>query len=193
MVDGAASLATTLHWMSQTGRWQDERGTNAFDSGDPFYDVYATLDDRYIAIAPIEPQFYAELRRVLGLTTPEWDRRSPADWPRQRAALAAIFRGKTRAEWEQLFDGSDACFAPVLTPQEAPHHPHNVARGVFLRDGAMVRPGPAPRLGAGPVASPTPPRIPGADGASLLAEIGRSEQDIAELVADGVVTLPPPD
>ncbi|MBU3993374.1 MAG: CoA transferase, partial [Alphaproteobacteria bacterium] len=147
MVDGAASLATTLHWMSRTGRWSEERGTNAFDSGDPFYDVYATADDRYISIAPIEPQFYSELRRVLGLDGPEWDRRSRADRPRQRAALQAIFRGKTRDEWERLFEGSDACFAPVLTPQEAPLHPHNVARGTFIGDGVQARPGPAPRLG----------------------------------------------
>lgn len=190
MVDGAASLATTLHWMSRTGRWSEERGTNAFDSGDPFYDVYATADDRYISIAPIEPQFYSELRRVLGLDGPEWDRRSRADRPRQRAALQAIFRGKTRDEWERLFEGSDACFAPVLTPQEAPLHPHNVARGTFIGDGVQARPGPAPRLGGAPQPVPKPPPIPGADGAGLLRETGRSEADIAALVAAGVVTLP---
>lgn len=190
MVDGAASLATTLHWMSRTGRWSEERGINAFDSGDPFYDVYLTADDRYISIAPIEPQFYAELRRVLGLSGPEWDRRSPADWPRQRAALEAIFRGKTRDEWERLFEGSDACFAPVLTPHEAPLHPHNVARGTFIGDGVQARPGPAPRLHGGRQPVPAPPPIPGADGAGLLREIGRNEQDIAALIAAGVVTLP---
>ena len=192
IVDGAASLATTLHWMSRNGRWQEDRGTNVFDSGDPFYDVYATLDGRYISIAPIEPQFYAELRRVLGLHGPEWDRRSRADWPRQRAALELIFRGKTRAEWETLFEGVDACFAPVLTPLEAPLHPHNLARGVVVGEGAKARPGPAPRLSGAPPATPTPPRLPGADGESLLAEAGRSAPEIAELIADGIITLPAP-
>jgi alpha-methylacyl-CoA racemase len=190
MVDGAASLATTLHWMSRTGRWSEERGTNAFDSGDPFYDVYATSDDRYISIAPIEPQFYAELRRVLGLDGSDWDRRSPADWPRQRAALQAIFRTRTRDEWERLFEGSDACFAPVLTPHEAPLHPHNAARGLFVGEGDSARPGPAPRLGDDPRPIPTAPALPGADTAEMLRTIGRSDQEIATLMADGVVTLP---
>lgn len=189
IVDGAASLATTLHWMSRNDRWTSERGANAFDSGTPFYDVYATADGRHVSIAPIEPKFYAELRRVLGLDGPEWDDRSAPNWPRQRAALEAIFASRTRDEWEQAFEGVDACFAPVLTVEEAPGHRYNAQRNVFVEENGQMRPGPAPRLSAG-MGEPSLPVRAGANGPELLAALGRSADEIAELVAGGVVCLP---
>jgi alpha-methylacyl-CoA racemase len=153
MTDGAAVLTTSLHWMRAAGTWNEARGANRLDSGAHFYDVYETADGRFVSVGSIEPQFYAELRRVLGLTDPKWDRQNDrAAWPGLKADLAAIFRTKTRAEWCRVFAEAkaDACFAPVLSPGEAPDDPHNVARGTFLIRDGVTFPAPAPRLSRTP-------------------------------------------
>lgn len=172
IIDGVSSMATTLHWMTQTGLWNDTRGDNVFDSGDPFFDCYETRDGKYVAIATLEPKFYAELRARMGLDGPDWEFRSRQTWPRQRELLEAIFLTKTRADWCALLEGSDCCFAPVLTPEEARHHPHNVARGMFVEAGGLVQPAGAPRLSRAGEATATPPPKAGADTAEILRELG---------------------
>ena len=160
MTDAAAVLTTSLHWMRAAGRWNEARGTNRLDSGAHFYDVYETADGLYVSVGAIEPRFYAELRRVLGLTGPAWDRQDDrAVWPELKKELAAIFATKTRDEWCRVFAEAkaDACFAPVLSPGEAPADPHNAARGTFLTRDGVTFPAPAPRLS----------RTPGAAGGGL--------------------------
>lgn len=171
IVDGVSSMATTLHWMSQTGMWNETRGDNGFDSGDPFFDCYETSDGKFVSIATIEPQFYAELRARLGLEGSEWDLRNRETWSGQREMLEAIFRGKTRDEWCELLEGTDTCFAPVLTPEEARHYPHNVARDVFRSLGGLAYPSAAPRL-SGMEPGDVPPPVAGADTAAILRELG---------------------
>jgi alpha-methylacyl-CoA racemase len=189
MVDGAAMLTTTLHWMRAAGRWNDERGTNRLDSGAHFYDVYETADGRYVSIGSIEPQFYAELRRVLGLTGPQWDSQGDrAAWPGLKEELAVIFRTKTRDEWCQIFAAAgDACFAPVLSLAEAPADPHNVARGTFMtRDGITV-PAPAPRLSRTPAAAGGRPAAPGQHTLEVLGDWGFGAEEISELRGSGAI------
>ncbi len=172
IIDGVSSMATTLHWMTQTGMWNETRGDNAYDSGDPFFDCYETSDAKYVSIATIEPKFYAELRARIGLDGPEWDHRSRETWPRQRAMLEAIFKGKSRAEWCDLLEGTDCCFAPVLTPEEARSHPHNVARGMFAEGGGLTYPVPAPKMSRMGLGGVPPPPVAGADSAAILRELG---------------------
>lgn len=172
IVDGVSSMATTLHCMAQTGLWNDTRGDNMFDSGDPFFDCYETSDGKYVSIATIEPEFYAQLRARMGLDGPEWDVRNRQTWPRQRALLEAKFLTRTRAEWCELLEGSDCCFAPVLTPEEARFHPHNVARGMFVEAGGLMRPVAAPRLSGAEGNATAPPPKAGASTAEILRELG---------------------
>jgi alpha-methylacyl-CoA racemase len=190
MTDGAAVLTTALHWMLAAGTWHEGRGTNRLDSGAHFYDVYETADGRYVSVGSIEPRFYAELRRVLGLAGPEWDRQDdPAAWPALKKQLAALFRTRTRAEWCRVFAEAkaDACFAPVLSPGEAPDDPHNAARGTFLTRDGVTFPAPAPRLSRTPAAAGGPPPAPGQDTAEVLRDWGFAAADIAELRAAGAV------
>lgn len=178
IIDGVASMATTLHWMTQSGMWNETRGDNSFDSGDPFFDCYETSDGKYVSIATIEPKFYAELRVRMGLSGPEWDQRNRETWPRQRALLEEIFLGKTRAQWCDLLEGSDCCFAPVLTPEEARQHPHNVARGMFVDGGGLIHPARAPRLSGMGHCDVSPPPVAGADSADILRELGLDPKEM---------------
>jgi alpha-methylacyl-CoA racemase len=190
MTDGAAVLTTALHWMRAAGTWNEERGTNRLDSGAHFYDVYQTADGRFVSIGSIEPQFYAELRRVLGLTDPKWDHQNdPASWPELKGDLAAVFAAKTRDEWCRVFAEAkaDACFAPVLSPGEAPSDPHNAARGAFLTRDGVIFPAPAPRLSRTPAAAGGPPPAPGQDTAEVLRDWGFGDDVIAELRSAGAV------
>jgi alpha-methylacyl-CoA racemase len=190
MTDGAAVLTTALHWMRAAGTWHEARGTNRLDSGAHFYDVYETADGRYVSVGSIEPQFYAELRRVLGLAGPEWDQQNHrAAWPKLKAELAAIFATKTRDAWCRVFAEAkaDACFAPVLSPGEAPADPHNAARGTFLTRAGVTFPAPAPRLSRTPAAAGGPPPAPGQDTAEVLRDWGFAAEAIAELRGAGAV------
>jgi alpha-methylacyl-CoA racemase len=190
MTDSAAVLTTALHWMLAAGTWHEGRGTNRLDSGAHFYDVYETADGRYVSIGSIEPRFYAELRRVLGLAGPAWDRQNdPAAWPALKAELAAIFAAKTRDEWCRVFAEAkaDACFAPVLAPGEAPADPHNAARGTFLARDGVTFPAPAPRLSRTPAAAGRTPPAPGQDTAEVLRDWGFDADAIAELRGAGAV------
>ena len=186
IVDGAALLTTMVHELAAAGLWSQERGVNLLDSGAPFYDVYETADGAYMAVGALEPRFYAELLRGLGLderTLPAQHDR--ARWPELREQLAARFRSRTRAQWCQVFDGGDACVAPVLTPAEAPTHPHNRERGTFVPVGGVLQPAPAPRFSRTPCDPPTPPPPPGGDAA--LAAWGFSAEEVAGLRAAGAL------
>lgn len=176
MTDGSALLSAMMWGFRANGSWQDAHGTNLLDGGAPFYDSYETLDGRAMAIGAIEPQFYALLRQVTGTDDdPLFDRQDDrAFWPQQKAALAAIFRTRTRDEWAEAFGISDACAAPVLTMAEAIAHPHNRARETFISVDGHVQPAPAPRYSHTACAAPRVPVTPGADTATVRASISVS-------------------
>lgn len=155
MVDGAAILSAMTYSFMGNGIWRDERGVNLLDSGAHFYDTYETSDGKWISIGSIEPQFYAILLDKAGLTgDPDFAQQMNAmKWPDLKDRLTALFLTKSRDEWCSLMAGTDICFAPVLSLTEAPQHPHNVARGTFVKDGGLVQPAPAPRF----LGTPAPP------------------------------------
>jgi alpha-methylacyl-CoA racemase len=158
MTDGVALLTTLLHGMRAEGLW-NAPGTNVLDLGAPFYNVYETADGRHVTIGCGEPQFYASLLSLLGLPGEERadllrGQAAPETWPEGKKRLAAVFRGKTFAEWRELLEGTDTCFAPVLTLGEAPEHPHFKARGTFVTVDGVTQPAPAPRFGRTPAMSP---------------------------------------
>ena len=188
MVDGAASLMTAFFGMARSGFWSEERGTNMLDTGAHFYNVYETADGRYISLGPIEPQFYAELRERLGLHGPEWDHQTDRSrWPELKEKLAALVAQRTRDEWCELLEGTDTCFAPVLSMAEAPEHAHNRERGTFAEVAGVVQPGPAPRFSRTPGAIRRPPPHSGQHTDEILAELGLHAEAIASLRASGAV------
>lgn len=176
MTDGAALTGAIIYGLRGAGLWRDERQSNLLDGGEPIYGCYRCADGREVAIGAIEPQFRAALYEGLGLA-PGADRET----------IAAVFSTRPRDEWVAHFAGKDACLAPVLGLGEAPAHPHNRDRGTFLDVDGVVQPGPAPRLKGTPTPPPRPPRQPGADGAAILAELGWSEEAIADLRARKVL------
>ncbi|MCV2465095.1 CoA transferase, partial [Streptomyces sp. ICN988] len=143
IVDGTAHLSSMIHGMLAAGGWQDRRGANLLDGGCPFYGTYETADGRHMAVGALEPQFYAEFMRLLGIPGLAPARDDMSRWPELRAAVAARFRSRTRDEWTAVFAGSDACTAPVLSLREAPHHPHLAARSTFTDHGGITQPAPA--------------------------------------------------
>ena len=184
MVDGAALMLTPFYAARASGFW-GPRGTNFLDTGAPFYEAYETADGGWIALGAIEPQFYAELRARLGLADDaaldaQWDKEQ---WPAQKARLAAVFRTKTRDEWCELLEHTDACFAPALAPTEAPDHPHNRARHTFLRINDVPQPAPAPRFSRTPATVAGPPTHSGDDNQEALAAWGFTPAEIRELRA----------
>ncbi|WP_449220879.1 CaiB/BaiF CoA transferase family protein [Tistrella mobilis] len=186
MIDGAASLMTMMYGMAAAGSWDDRRSANLVDGGAHFYDTYETADGRHVSIGSIEPQFYAELIRLAGLDPAEFAAQNDkAEWPRMKARLVEVFRTKTRDEWCALMEGSDVCFAPVLSMFEAPEHPHNRERGTFIEVDGVVQPGPAPRFSRTAPGRPTPPPAPGAHTDQGLADWGFSADEIAALKASG--------
>lgn len=194
MIDGAASLMTAIYGLRAAGRWTDERGDNILDGGAHYYNVYETRDGKYISIGSIEPKFYAALLRLTGLEGEELPRQNDrAAWPALTERLAAIFRTKTRDEWCRLLEGSDVCFAPVLSMQEAPHHPHNRARGTFVELDGVVQPAPAPRFSRTPSAIQRPPAQPGEHTEEALRDWGFSAAELKQLQGCGVLgTRTPP-
>jgi len=187
MVEGA-SLLTTMFWgMQAAGQWSEARGDNVLDSGAPWYDTYPTADGRYVAIGAIEAKFYAELLRRLGIAEePLPAQHDRTGWQQLRARFAGIFLTRTRDEWVRVFEGSDACFAPVLTFAEAARHPHALARGAHAAVGKVLQPAPAPRFSRTPgaVRGPAPER--GEGGRAALVDWGFSAAEIAALGAQGL-------
>lgn len=188
MVDGAALLTAAIHGMRAGGYWGDRRGTNLLDTGAPFYDVYETADGQHVAVGACEPEFYAELIKVLELDSaslpPQLDR---AGWPELRRQFADAFAMRTRDEWAELFEGTDACVAPVLGLGEVPTHAHNQARHTFVEVDGVVQPAPAPRFSRTPGAISRGPRSPGSDTDRVLTDLGISEDRIAVLRGLGAI------
>ncbi|RWC63253.1 CaiB/BaiF CoA-transferase family protein [Mesorhizobium sp.] len=188
MIDGASMLAVPLHAFVAAGLWSEKRGANLLDSGAPFYDTYETADGGHIAIGCLEPQFFAEFARLLPLderfVSGQYDE---ALWPPMRAAIADRVRRKSRDDWDRLFAQTDACVAPVLSLQEAKHHPHNRARSAFVTAGAFERPAPAPRFSG---SQPTPASSPADNDlapSTVLARFGFSKNEIDDLVKSGLL------
>lgn len=189
MVDGTA-LMLAMNWgLMAAEMWRDERGCNLIDGGAHFYDTYETSDGKFVAIGPVEPQFYAELLAKLDLTDdPELARQlDPATWAANRGKLAALFGSRPRVYWEHLFDGSDACLSPVLSMTEAVTHPHNVVRGTYVEVDGLTQPSPAPRFGG------TPANIELADAQGwnlndLAGELAYSQIEFAALRESGCVS-----
>ena len=182
MVDGAALLMTMMHGFRHAGFWKDERGTNLLDTGSHFYDTYETADGKYVSIGSIEPQFYQELLRLTGLEGEELPRQMERNaWGPLAERLTEIFKSKTRDEWCEIMEGTDVCFAPVLSMGEAYEHPHNLARGTFVEVAGKLQPGPAPRFSRTPAEISRPPCHAGEHTDEALAEWGFSAEDIARL------------
>jgi alpha-methylacyl-CoA racemase len=187
MVDGAALLATMFAGFLASGQWSETRGANWLDSGAPWYDTYSTSDGKHVAIGAIEPQFYAELLLRLGLdakTLPTQHDR--AAWPALRRLFAERFATRTRDQWCATFDGSDACFAPVLSFSESRRHPHVAARAGSIDPGGIAQPAPAPRFGRTPGRVERTPPERGAGGAEALRDWGFDAAGVESLRRLGV-------
>jgi alpha-methylacyl-CoA racemase len=184
MTEGAASLMTMFYGLYAAGLQRLERGTNLLDSGSAIYDTYECADGKFISVAAIELKFRRELFELLGMPY------TTDDGPDVKARLEQAFKMRSRDEWCALLEGSDACFAPVLTMEEAPHHPQNIARGTFVEVDGVIQPGPAPRFSRTPSAPPTPPQALGEGTRSALAAWGFPSERIAALFAGGVVGEP---
>ncbi|KXF50752.1 carnitine dehydratase [Rhodococcus sp. SC4] len=174
MTDGTAVQLALVHGLLATGRWTDQRGSNIFDGGAPFYRTYRCADDKFISVGCVEPQFYAATLRVLGLTgdplfAEQHDRHA---WPAMSERLTDLFITRTRDEWAAAFDGQGACMAPVLSLSEAAAHPHNLSRNTFGVANGFIEPSPAPRYSGTPAAAPRPAPVIGAHTREVLAELG---------------------
>jgi alpha-methylacyl-CoA racemase len=187
MVDGAASLMSIFYGLQAGGLWGEPRGANLLDGGAPFYATYETADGRYVSLAPLEPKFFAELARRIGLeerfVMRQYDRKL---WPAMREAIAGVLCTKTRDEWSALLEGSDACFAPVLAMDEAHRHPHAAARHAFVEIDGVAQPAPAPRFDRSVPDTPRAPPEIGAHTREVLAQAGYSADEIAALLVSGV-------
>jgi alpha-methylacyl-CoA racemase len=187
IVDGAALLTAVFHGIRHAGFLREERGTNIIDSGSHFYDAYETADGKYISIASFEPHFYAELLRRLGLEGEDLPQMDPSRWPEFKARFARLFQSKTRQQWCELLEGTDACFAPVLSIAEAPRHPHHQARGTFVEVAGVIQPRPAPRFSRTPAEIQGPPARPGEHTVEALRDWGVSSDSIATLKNAGAI------
>ncbi len=191
MVDGAALLMTMFYGLHAAGMWQDERGTNILDGGAPFYRTYTTKDDENIVVCAIEKKFFRSLLQGLSINDIDpADQFDQAKWPEQAARFKAVFATKTRDEWSDLLEGSDACIAPVLSMSEAPQHPHYQARHTFQEIDGVVQPGPAPRFSRTQSEIAGPPAEPGIASDDALAEWGVSMGEIERLQTAGALAPP---
>jgi alpha-methylacyl-CoA racemase len=192
MLDGAALFMTSLWGLrltSPVGWNEDARGSNIYDSGAPFYDVYETADNRYIAVAAIEEPFFRELMRLVGLPFDHIsNHHDPAVWPELRERLTVEFARRTRDEWSAVFAGTDACVSPVLTMSEARSHPHVRDRATIVDYDGVLQPAPAPRLSRTPAAIRRPPASPGENSTEILADWGFSPAEIVSLREAGAIT-----
>ena len=189
MVDGAALLMTFVWGMRAIGLWQDQRSANPLDGAAPYYRTYECADGKYVAVGAMEPQFYAELVRGTELSRDKLpEQLDESSWPDVSQRMEALFRTRTREEWCTRFEGVDACVAPVLDFDEAPRHPHNVARGTFVEHAGVTQPAPAPRFSRTPGAIQRPVAMPGEHTDEILAEwLGVTGADTREFRAMGAV------
>ena len=189
MVDGASTLLSFLHGMRAAGMWQGERGTHLLDGGASFYDTYQTSDGKYVAVGALEPQFYAELLRGLGLPATEGQERlDPSNWEAERIRFREVFATKTRDDWTAIFGDTDGCVTPVLSPWEAHEHPHHVARNSFVEIDGVIQPAPAPRFSRTAPGTPVGMDAGGRNPTATLAAWGLADDEIGVLTSSGVVS-----
>lgn len=189
MTDGSALLMAMIHSLHARGEWSTKRGANLLDSGAHFYDVYETLDGKYISLGAIEPQFYALLIEKAELDPGVFsEQNNPARWPELKRELESVFKSRTRDEWCQRMEGADVCFAPVLDFIEAQSHPHNVARDTYVDIDGMIQPAPAPRFSRTPAQVAFGVRARGEDTQAVLADWGFTPQAIARLREKGALS-----
>jgi alpha-methylacyl-CoA racemase len=193
VADGAGLLAAMVWGLQAVGSWSGGRGGNRLDSGAWYYEVYETSDGKFVSIGALEPQFYAEMVKLTGLSE-NIDQAGPlpvqtdsSTWAGMKDRMTALMKTRTRAEWCALMEGTDACFAPVLELHEAPAHPHNRARNSFVEVAGVMQPAPAPRFSRTPAAIPGPPPLPGQHTKSVLADWGFDAAETAELIGAGVL------
>ncbi|TXS89517.1 CoA transferase [Parahaliea maris] len=195
MVEGSAALMAVFYGLHAQGLHSTERGTNLLDTGAPFYEVYETLTEsgqapQYVSVGPLEPQFYAMLVKAVGGEQTDFYPQHATDaWPRRKEQLAAIFGQKSRDEWCELLEGTDACFAPILSLTEAPGHPHNQARGSFVTVDGVTQPAPAPKFSRSQPATPSAAVPQGHDTEAVLAEMGYTAEKLAALRSSGAVPV----
>jgi alpha-methylacyl-CoA racemase len=188
MVDGASSLMTLIYGLLAAGYWKDERGSNRLDSGAPWYNVYATRDDKHVSIAANETRFYREALGVLGLSEHELpEQHDQSGWPLMKQRFSEVFKTRTRDEWAVLAEGTQSCIVPVLSMAEAPHHAHIQQRGSFVELDGVLQPAPAPRFSRTPGAIQNPPPRPGQDSDTVLGDWGFSAQEQQAMRAAGAV------
>jgi len=188
MVDGAATLMTIFHGAQQSGWWKDGRGNNMLDTGAHFYDVYETKDGRFVSIGSIETKFYAELLEKTGLAGEELPRQTDrSGWGPTKKKLQKIFKSKTRDEWCEIMEGSDVCFAPVLSMTECQEHPHIKARNTFVEVAGAPQPGPTPRYSRSKAEISSPPPHAGQHTDEALADWGFGADEIAKLHAASAI------
>jgi len=182
MTDGSAALMAIIYGLHAADLWSDKPGTNLLDSGAHFYDTYETADGKFVAIGSIEPQFYDLLLKLAEIDDPDFNNQLDSNqWPQLKEKLAAVFKTKTRDQWCEIMEGSDVCFAPVLSMSEAPRHPHYQHRKTFIQIDGVLQPAPAPRFSRNKPEIKNPPPTPGQDTLAVLADFGFSAEEIDAL------------
>lgn len=189
MTDGAALLASVLYSLHSSGMWRKQRYANLLDGGAHFYDTYVCADGKFISVGALEPQFYRLLCEKLGVADdPAFTVQNEASqWPELKTRMAALFAARTRDQWCELLEGTEACFAPVLDCDEAPAHPHNLARGTFIDVAGVIQPAPAPRFSRTPGHVSRPPPLRGEHSEEILLDWGLSQEQVEQLQRDGVI------
>lgn len=189
MVDGVPAMMGLIHMLLARQQWSPERESNLLDGGAPFYRCYETADGKHLSVGPLEPHFFAQLLKKAGLPEDEIATQyTYQQWPKKREQYQALFKTKTRDQWMAIFDGSDACVAPVLGFDEVESHAHNAARENFLRVDGIMQAAPAPRFDRTPAAAPTAPLAAGANATELLSRLGYSEAEIMALNESGALS-----
>ena len=187
MTDGSALLSTMMHSFKAMGIWGD-RGTNLLDTGAPFYDVFECADGEFISLGSIEPQFYSELLRITEIDQSENPKQMDrTKWAEMKSKIGDAIKGKTRSEWEELMEGTDVCFAPVLSMDEAYAHPHNKERNTFIEIGGVMQPAPAPRFSRTPASVSSPPPHAGQHTEEVLAGLGLTKDEILMLREQNII------
>ena len=187
MTDGSALLSTMMHSFKAMGMWGD-RGTNLLDTGAPFYDVFECADGEFISLGSIEPQFYSELLRITEIDQSENPKQMDrAGWAEMKSKIGDAIKGKTRSEWEELMEGTDVCFAPVLSMDEAYEHPHNKQRNTFIEIAGVMQPAPAPRFSRTPASVSSPPPHAGQHTEEVLVGLGLTKDEILMLREQNII------
>ena len=188
MIDGSAVLMAMMYGFRASGFWVDERGANMLDGAAHFYDTYETADGKYVSIGSIEPQFYALLLKHTGIDDPDFqNQHDQSKWPAFKARLTEVFKTKTRDEWCRIMEGTDVCFAPVLSLDEAKDHPQSQTRNTFIEVGGVLQPAPAPRFSRTKPETPNPPPKVGGDTEAVLADFGFSPDELEALKSAEVI------